>query len=121
MRLMRSILSCLNSRAAWAMIFSWSSGFLAFMRVWVSASKMASGSPPLHSGITLVDHTVVLYANGSPMSNTHGCLLSALPISVVPLPWSETTTSTCARGPIAAAGAGRTAAAGAGRTAATGA
>ena len=78
-----------------------------------------------HSLTLLVDHTLLAAEKGSPRSKTHGWMLRASPTSVVPLPWSETITSTCARpaaptGVAVATGAGAVAMAGAGFTPGTG-
>ena len=61
----------------------------------MSALKTDSGNA--HPSTLLDDQSPLGFANGSPTSNMHGWALSASPKSVVPLPWSETMTSTCAR------------------------
>ena len=69
----------------------------ALTRVCVSASKRAFLTVRIssHSGSLLEDQSAKASPNGSIRSCMHGCVLRATPKSDVPLPWSETMTSTC--------------------------
>ena len=95
-----------------AKIFCVSTGLLLLRRVPVPESKIASAKDDMLHPVTcsVVDHTMLVYEKGSPRSNTHGCVLSACPNSVVPLSWSEMITSTCAKDALAFSAAASSAA-----------
>ena len=84
----------------------WSLGFSVWVSVPDFASKIASEKALLvHPGTSLDDHSMSPGPKGSPTLNMQGCSLRVWSKVDVPLPWSETTTSTSARVAAKVAGA----------------